>query len=104
MFAQKHSICGIRIAMLLSLLLASQVARAADPGSRQSLNVNAFWKYQQGDFPGADAATFSDTAWQSVGLPHSFSMPYFMSQEFYVGYGWYRKHLALPDSVAGQRV
>lgn len=30
-----------------------------------------------------------------IGLPHSFSLPYFMSKDFYVGYGWYKKTIRL---------
>ena len=28
---------------------------------------------------------FDDSQWQPVGLPHSFSLPYFMSKDFYTG-------------------
>ena len=53
---------------------------------------------------GAQAPGYDDARWQTVGLPHSFSLPYFMSPDFYVGYGWYRRHVSLPTSVAGRRV
>ncbi|MEO8900071.1 MAG: glycoside hydrolase family 2 TIM barrel-domain containing protein [Polyangiaceae bacterium] len=39
-----------------------------------------------------------------MGLPHSFSLPYFMASKFYVGYGWYRKHFAVPSSWTGKNV
>ena len=40
-----------------------------------------------------------------IGLPHSFNLPYFMNAKFYVGYGWYRKHFAVPvDLVRQERV
>lgn len=42
---------------------------------------------------GAEKMDYDDGKWEHVGLPHSFSIPYFMSNSFYVGYGWYRKHL-----------
>ena len=43
--------------------------------------------------------------WENVGLPHSFSMPYFAANDkFYVGYGWYRKHFDVPAAWTGQRV
>lgn len=54
---------------------------------------NNGWRYQRGDFPEAKSADYNDSDWEFIGLPHSFSIPYFMSDEFYVGYGWYRKHL-----------
>jgi beta-galactosidase len=87
-------------------IFAACCTYAADDseGTRQRININAFWKYQQGDVSGAQAADFDDAEWQSTGLPHSFSIPYFLSPDFYVGYGWYRKHLQLPESIAGKRV
>jgi len=93
-------------ALILYVFLTPGVARANDAadGSRQKININAFWKYQQGDVAEARAPGFNDAGWQSVGLPHSFSIPYFMSPDFYVGYGWYRKRLQLPASIAGKRV
>ncbi|MEG1546032.1 MAG: glycoside hydrolase family 2 TIM barrel-domain containing protein, partial [Bacteroides sp.] len=66
-----------------------------DESPRISLNFNREWKYARGDFKGAEAMNFDDLAWETVGLPHSFSIPYFMSKDFYIGYGWYRKSLKL---------
>lgn len=63
--------------------------------ARQYENLNRTWKYQQGDYPGAKAMMYDDSKWDNVGIPHSFSMPYFMSKDFYTGYGWYRKQLRL---------
>lgn len=64
-------------------------------GLRETVNFNKNWKYIQGDCPGAEASDFDDVGWMSVGLPHSFSIPYFQSRDFYVGYGWYRKQFNL---------
>src|SRR5437868_4631346 len=96
----------VALAVLGWVAFAGGAARAADAPqtTRQTQNVNAFWKYQQGDVTGAQAGAFDDASWQAIGLPHSFSMPYFMSQDFYVGYGWYRKHLALPETISGKRI
>jgi hypothetical protein len=79
----------------------------ADAGSsapRQTLNFNPAWKFQLGDFVGAQASGYDDSAWSTVGLPHSFSLPYFLSAQFYTGYGWYRKHFTNPDQWAGKRL
>jgi len=80
------------------------VPAGAGGATREKSSLNGFWKYQQGDVAGAMAPGFDDGSWQSVGLPHSFSLPYFMSPDFYVGYGWYRRHLPLTASIAGRRV
>lgn len=65
--------------------------------SREVINLNSVWKYMQGDHKGAEQLAYNDSTWENIGLPHSFSIPYFMSKDFYVGYGWYRKHLQLDD-------
>ena len=46
-----------------------------------------------GDFPEVETPDFDDSQWYDIGLPHSFGIPYFMTNEFYVGYGCYRKKL-----------
>ena len=77
--------------------------RAAEP-LRQRLNINREWKFELGDYPGTEAVGYDDSKWESVGLPHSFSEPYFQSKDFYTGYGWYRKNFDVPASWAGKRM
>ncbi len=90
--------------LFIFLMLASAAAAfSAEPLPRQSLNLNRDWKFSLGDFPGAEAPAYADAAWAPIGLPHSFSEPYFLSPEFYTGYGWYRKHLTIPAAWAKQR-
>jgi hypothetical protein len=92
-------------ALLAALALTNVRAQEAAPSSRETLNFNREWKFQIGDHPGAEAATFNDAKWENIGLPHSFSMPYFAAgNAFYVGYGWYRKHFDLPQKWAGKRL
>ncbi len=89
--------------LTLSLLMAGRgLADASE--FRQNLNFNREWKFQLGDVPDAQAVAFADVNWEGVGLPHSFSMPYFAAEKFYVGYGWYRKHFNVPENWAGKRV
>ena len=71
---------------------------------RQSINFNREWKFQLGDFPGAASEKFDDAQWNDANLPHSFSMPYFAADRFYVGYGWYRKHFNVTRAWDGRRV
>jgi len=90
------------IFLLAALLLPGWLMAAES--SRQTLNFNRDWKFQLGDLPGAEAAGFDDSPWRAVGLPHSFSLPYFESPKFYTGYGWYRKHFAVPAEWGGKRL
>lgn len=101
-FAPMRSACH-RI-LLLGLLLLNPVHVSAEP-LRQVVNFNREWLFQLGDFPGAEAESYQDAAWSRVGLPHSFSIPYFAAGgEFYVGYGWYRKHFDVPPEWEGKRL
>jgi beta-galactosidase len=71
---------------------------------RRSINFNREWRFQLGDVANAGAATFDDSNWSAANLSHSFSMPYFAADWFYVGYGWYRKHFEASAAWSGQRV
>lgn len=85
---------GIRnlFAMLMCCLMSVGQSWSA-PKARIVENFNREWRFALGDHPQAALAEYNDSHWDVVGLPHSFSMPYFMSKDFYVGYGWYRKEL-----------
>ncbi len=85
------------------LLVACHLAATASD-LRYSSNFNRGWKFQLGDIAHADAAAFEDAQWDSANLPHSFSMPYFAADRFYVGYGWYRKHFQAPATWNDKRI
>ncbi|MEO7494907.1 MAG: glycoside hydrolase family 2 TIM barrel-domain containing protein [Massilia sp.] len=102
-------------ALILGLPLTGPSALAAEPAiahatasqttsPRLRQNFNANWRFYLGDASGAERPDFDDTKWQPVGLPHSFSIPYFQSASFYVGYGWYRKTLTLDRLDPGRQV
>ena len=99
-----QSFASYFLLFVLGFFIEIHSAIGAETSARQRTIINAFWKYQQGDFAGAQTPAFDDASWQSVGLPHSFSTPYFLSTDFYSGYGWYRKHLVLDAAmIAGKR-
>jgi len=86
------------------LLLCAPVCGLAQNSLRESINFNRDWKFQLGDVTNAAKATFDDSHWSSIGLPHSFSEPYFASAKFYEGYGWYRKTFVVPKAWKGRRI
>lgn len=77
--------------ILIICLFCFWVNMFASDGTRNVLNMNREWKYIKGDIKGAELPDYDDGEWENIGLPHSFSIPYFMSKDCYVGYGWYRK-------------
>ena len=77
----------------------------AIPGAgRVRLNFNADWHFKLGSQSGAERPDFDDAGWQRVGLPHSFSIPYFRAASFYTGDGWYRKEFTLPAERLNRRL
>ena len=42
--------------------------------------------------------------WPDIGLPHSFGIPYFMENEFYVGFGSYVKEFVLSEDDLQKRI
>jgi hypothetical protein len=93
-----------RYLLFLSGMLLGISLHAAADELRQSANFNREWKFQLGDVAGAEAAALDDTGWDDANLPHSFSMPYFAADRFYVGYGWYRKHFDAPVTWKDKRI
>ncbi len=83
----------ITTCLLIQAFCLLTVCANAKPQPRDVININNSWLYSIGDCAGAEQTGYDDAKWENIGLPHSFSIPYFMSNTFYVGYGWYRKHL-----------
>jgi len=98
---KKRRFCGI---LLLSALSFAWPAFAASDELRQTLNFNRQWSFHLGDLSDAEAVAFDYEAWEPANLPHSFSMPYFAADRFYVGYGWYRKHFDVPAAWKDKRI
>jgi hypothetical protein len=76
----------------------------AETVGRSRASFNADWRFKLGSSKGAEKPAFDDTSWASVGLPHSFSMPYFRAAAFYTGDGWYRKTFELPTTSKGREL
>ncbi|HTY29663.1 MAG TPA: glycoside hydrolase family 2 TIM barrel-domain containing protein, partial [Mycobacterium sp.] len=71
------------------------------------------WKFHLGDASGAQAATFDDSSWTALDVPHDWSISLAFNQSSpakdgggYLdgGLGWYRKTFTLPATAAGQKV
>lgn len=59
---------------------------------------NRGWEFRLEDEPGKEGD------WRTAHLPHTFSLPYFMSESFYTGRGSYRKKLVVPEEWKGLKV
>jgi beta-galactosidase len=82
-------------------------------GAREStVSFDTGWKFHLGDASGAQAATFDDTEWTSLNVPHDWSIALPFNQSSAAkdgggyldgGLGWYRKTFTLPAS-SGQKL
>ena len=71
------------------------------------------WKFHLGDVSGAQGATFDDSAWTSLDVPHDWSISLAFNQSSTATYeggyldgglGWYRKTFTLPTESSTQKV
>ena len=91
---------GIQLSLIVFLYISQLFAQSP----RNTLLINREWKFFLGDKDGAEVTSFDDKQWNNINLPHNFSMPYFQAARWYVGYGWYRKHLIIPAEWKSKRV
>lgn len=87
----------MRKILLAALLL---VFTAAAVQSRRVTNMDAGWRFHQGDVMDAEAATYDDMDWRKLDVPHDWSIEGDNLREnpgggsigfFPTGIGWYRK-------------
>jgi hypothetical protein len=65
------------------------------------------WKFYRGDATGAEIATFSDNAWETVCLPHTArieSAKTHTNWDYYKGYYWYRKSFTPDTAFRGKKI
>ncbi len=94
----------------INTAFAAESVSYSDP--RLELDFNNNWKFNLGDEDGAYAKAYDDSAWQTVELPHDFSI----IQDFSTdgtdaesgnlpgGVGWYRKMFILPTEYNDRRI
>src|ERR1700689_927518 len=109
-FVTNAAVAGV--AATLGLRAGSAAHNAAKPAPRRA-SFDAGWKFSRGDFAAASDPGFDDHAWQTVDVPHDWSIagPYDQDAAcggsggfLPTGIGWYRKSFALPPATAGRQV
>ncbi len=75
------------------------------------VNFNKNWKFHYGNVSNADQTNFDDSAWDTVSVPHDFSI--FQDFDYRLeaesgflpgGIGWYRKSMTFPADYADKTV
>ena len=92
-------------------IYADASAHGTAPRIRESFDFG--WKFCNGEFPGAQMPEFSDSGWQTVDLPHDWSIegPFHEKAPaglcggyLPTGIGWYRRHFRLPSLHKGRNL
>ena len=93
---------------IISLLFFQSSAQV-----RSKLNFDNGWKFYLGDNASASKASFDDSKWRSLNLPHDWSIEGEFSNKHPAspgggalpgGIGWYRKTFSVPASSKGKSV
>ena len=91
----------------------STLINTYDGARAGTVSFDLGWKFKLGDVSGAQGATFDDSSWTALDVPHDWSVSLAFNQSskasFGGGYldggiGWYRKSFTLPAQTADQRV
>jgi beta-galactosidase len=77
----------------------ARTLRGQSESPRVVVDLNPDWKFIRQDVPGAEQASFDDSGWQSISLPHTWNNldGEDGGNDYYRGIGWYRRHLNLAD-------
>ncbi|MXV13883.1 sugar-binding domain-containing protein [Hufsiella ginkgonis] len=104
-----HNMNYTRCFFTVMLLLAAFAAPAQHGGTTRLFNDN--WKFHKGEAVNAQAAAFNDSGWQTVDLPHDWSIegPFDSKWASGTGFlpggiGWYRKTFTLPHDMTGKKI
>ena len=106
------SLYTILIVILLLLVIKLGFGKPV-PASRYHLLMDRNWKFALGDKEQANNADFNDSRWQSIDLPHDWSIEGEFDKDaptgggggyLPTGIGWYRKAFKLPVSANGKQV
>jgi len=96
---------------LLPVFLFSCLSAFSQISFGDSKKINDNWKFNLQDTPDAQNAAFNDSKWQSVNVPHDWSVrgqlsPTLASCTGYLpgGIGWYRKSINIPQNKTGEKV
>lgn len=99
-------------APLLALAFCS-TANALPTNPREQINTDFGWRFSIGDPAGAEAPAFDDKSWQTIDVPHDWSIGGAPEPNnptgsgggyFPAGVGWYRKVFDAPKAWSSKRV
>lgn len=102
-----HSLLVVLFLLLITTTVFAQTA------PRNVVDFNKGWRFYLGDEAKANGATFNDSGWRTLTLPHDWSIEGQFSEHHLgttqegalpTGIGWYRKTFTVPASAKGKNV
>jgi beta-galactosidase len=92
--------------LLSGLITFSSLAQNYQPPAnvRKDLDLDSGWRFIRQDVPGAQDASFDDSSWTDLSLPHTWNNldGQDATKNYYRGVGWYRKHFTVGRQFAGR--
>ncbi|MBK3517083.1 glycoside hydrolase family 2 protein [Carboxylicivirga marina] len=95
---------NILFLLVISVLVVSCSNSKHVQKVRLKKNINRDWQFTFSSETEDFSDKNTDGHWERVGLPHTFSLPYFRSESFYEGYGWYQKALTIEKEWLNKRI
>ncbi|RYD88824.1 MAG: glycoside hydrolase family 2, partial [Sphingobacteriales bacterium] len=96
---------------ILPIFILSYLSAFSQISFGDSQKINDGWKFMLQDVKEAQNTTFNDKDWQTVAVPHDWSVkgqlsPTLASATGFLpgGIGWYRKSLNVPQAKKGEKV
>jgi beta-galactosidase len=108
-----HSSALSRLRLFLIIQVFCTAAAFAGGSPRAHENFDLGWRFFQGDATNAQQPAFADADWETVNVPHDWSIygPYNRTNSIdprggYLptGVGWYRKHFLAPEALRGEKI
>jgi beta-galactosidase len=100
--------------LLILSLLTTITLKAQSTGTERKIELfDKNWLFYQGEAEGADKAVFSDAKWQSLNVPHDWSILGKTDHDnptgrgggyLPAGIGWYRKHFEMDAADAQKQI
>ena len=107
------SLSLVIVAAVAACTAAAQNPNSATVSPRLIQSFDHGWRFLKSDAPDAEQTRFDDSAWRQLDVPHDWSIEGPFAQTNATtgagawlpgGVGWYRKHFAPPENLAGRRV
>jgi beta-galactosidase len=96
----------MNICLILLCTVASITAQPYTPPAshRADIILDSGWQFIRQDVPDAQSASFNDSTWTTLNLPHTWNNLDGQNgvKDYYRGVGWYRRHYTVDKNLKGR--